>query len=709
MAIRAVPAFLALGLVAAQQQQQPQKIQAPSWLSDDGKDVFNDIESDEQVYSDLACENREKLLKWMAGKGDQGAGEYRARTLQGMGMCEMRKGNYAMAKKRLDNSISEMNVPSEDMMLQNPQLAPIALMKQAAGFLEHFEVTQAGTQLRRCREILDRNMKKILKMVHKQMSDQQKDAPPLENIVAELPGLGKSGQFMPSIVKQVPMLKEQFAFAELVENTLDLVDRKLAAADPSQKSKRLRLEQSKSQQAKTGSLLYARALFTRPVVPAEHLAAAKELVDGGAAKAFMKEAAAVDKPVTLIKRTKSGSGCREGGGLDATCKALLKIADIQSNGFGETRLLLVKDKKQVMEVCTTNANLAILMAAKDGATLTIAGVKEPVVLKAGEPVVYDFCLEASLESSSGKVPVLVAQAWHPEFAAVERTTELRSRSSSFGLSEDEVKAVVKVVNDNAKKSWEKTAKQWRSNNEGLEAVKSLLKSEVEAKLEAKSAAESLKAGLEDNDEEKQKALQELEKKREEKRVRAEVIEAKRQARAKQLEEEKANRDPWLNFPEVEAVVEKLADLKDQRRDANAKLEFDTSTQLTKDISAAERALKKAIKVAKKAYKKDPTAAAAASKKEPSKEEPSKETPASPEGETPSEEKKKVEAPPEAMVVSLGKRLEDLKRMMKEAADAEDFAEAKKHKADLQHMTGVYTALLKQKGEAAEQAESEKSE
>lgn len=38
------------------------------------------------------------------------------------------------------------------------------------------------------------------------------------------------------------------------------------------------------------------------------------------------------------------------------------------------------------------------------------------------------------------------------------------------------------------------------------------------------------------------------------------------------------------------------------QDANAKLEFGLSNSLTKDISAAERALKSAIKKAKKAYK-----------------------------------------------------------------------------------------------------------
>merc|ERR1711920_591035 len=71
---------------------------------------------------------------------------------------------------------------------------------------------------------------------------------------------------------------------------------------------------------------------------------------------------------------------------------------------------------------------------------------------------------------------------------------------------------------------------------------------------------------------------------------------------------RANRDPWLNFPAVLEAEKKIEELKEARRDANAKLEFDLSTSLTKDISAAERKLKKVTKAAKKAYKKDnPTA------------------------------------------------------------------------------------------------------
>lgn len=84
------------------------------------------------------------------------------------------------------------------------------------------------------------------------------------------------------------------------------------------------------------------------------------------------------------------------------------------------------------------------------------------------------------------LPMETWEAWHPEFAAVERTTELRARASAFNLSEDEVKAAVKageertvcclkVVNDFAKSGWDKAAKAFRSS-EGLEKMKKLLQS-----------------------------------------------------------------------------------------------------------------------------------------------------------------------------------------------------------------------------------------
>ena len=260
-----------------------------------------------------------------------------------------------------------------------------------------------------------------------------------------------------------------------------------------------------------------------------------------------------------------------------------------------------------------------------------------------------------LESSSGAV-VLFAQAWHPEFAAVERTTELRARASSFGLSEEEVKGAAKAVNDHAKQLWDKTAKTWRSNSAGLEAMKNTLQSKEEDKVKAKEAAEEAKRKEEEaGDEERKKNLEMLEKKRAEKKKQQEEAEKKRLARKKQLEEEKAKRDPWLLFPEVVEAEKHLEDLKEQRRDANAKLEFDLSNSLTKDISAAERALKSATKKAKKAYKK---------------------------GEKPAEKSEKPDGKADkAELKTLQAKLKDVKERKEKASQAENFKEAKKLKAE----------------------------
>merc|ERR1712178_412552 len=113
------------------------------------------------------------------------------------------------------------------------------------------------------------------------------------------------------------------------------------------------------------------------------------------------------------------------------------------------------------------------------------------------------------------------------------------------------------------------------------------------KKEAEAAAEPKGKEEDANDEDRKKNLEELQNKREEKKKAAEELEKKKAARKKQLEEERANRDPWLNDPTVVAAQTKLDDLKEQRRDAAAKLEFDVTNQLTKDISTAERELKKA--------------------------------------------------------------------------------------------------------------------
>ncbi|CAK9036906.1 Hypothetical protein (Fragment) [Durusdinium trenchii] len=653
----AIPVLV--GLAAAQPRKQG--MDAPKWLDDDGKELFNDVESDENSYGDVTCETREKLLKAMAGKGDSTAGSYRARTLLGLGLCELKKENWPMATKRLESAISEMNVPNEDFMMKNPDLAPIALTKQGADFMRKFELTQAGTQLRRCREVLDRNLKSVLKKVHKQMS-QGGQSLPLEKLVEEIPGYGKTGQFLPNLMQQVPGLKEVFSFAEVIDNTLDSLDGQIASVDSMQKKKKLRLDVSKSK-GKTGSMLYVRSMVSEPVIPEKRLALAKELKDLGVAKAVM-ELKAVDKSFSLLKRTKAGSGCKDESTV--LCEKLAKVPDIQSNAFGETRLLVLKEnKKQSLDTCTTNANIGLLISSKDGVRVTAGS--ESVELTAGEALGVDFCLEVSLESKE-KAQVLFAQAWHPEFAAVERTTELRARSAAFGLSEDEVKSATKVVNDHAKSAWDKSAKLWRSNSEGLDLMKKTLQAKEEEKAKAKEEAEEDRRKEEEaGDEERKKNMELLEKKRAEKKRQQEEAERKRLARKKQLEEEKAKMDPWLLFPEVVQAEQRLETLKEERRDANAKLEFGLSNSLTKDISAAERALKSAIKKAKKAYKKSGIP-------EPKPDDKPAEKSADKSSSAPSDTSK-------AELKKLEAQLKDVKERKIKATQDENFKDAKRLKAE----------------------------
>jgi len=379
-------------------------------------------------------------------------------------------------------------------------------------------------------------------------------------------------------------------------------------------------------------------------------------VSTGTVKAFVSESESLAKSATLLKRSKEGSGCKI---MTTTCEKLQKVADAKSNGFGETRVVVVgkdKDKAVSLDTCNTNANIGILVASQAGVRVTVKG-QEPRELMPKVPLVFDFCRDASLEAESVS-PVLFVQAWHPEFAAVERTTEVRVRSKAFGLSEADVKEVTKVINDNAKKSWDKSAKLWRKDSESYSVVIKALQEEASAeKKKEEEAAEAKRKDDEGNDEERKANLEELEKKRQAKREKQEAAEKKRLEQKKIMEEEKMKRDPWLRAPEVVKAEALIEDFKEQRRDANAKLEFDLSTSLTKDISKAERDLKKIIKKAKKQYKKSQKAGNVGAPETAVEEPPAK-------GDTSGE------------LAALKAELAEVQEKKKRAAEADNFKEAK---------------------------------
>jgi len=630
---------------AGAQPGQAQKLQAPSWLSEQGKELFHDIESEDESLGANACEMRVKLLTEMMGKGDQDAPAHRSRVLQSIGMCELKKYNWKEGKKRLEQAIAELPM-DEAAMMKNEMMASLPLMKQVADFMDKEELTQAGTAGRRGREIQVRGLKSLLKMVVKQQPEGQR--PPLDPILAEIPGMGKTGNYLPMIIKQVPMAKENLVKLEFMDSILAELDTRLIALSPSQKKKRTRLDVSNTGQ-ELGTLSYVRALAMEPTAPAKQLAAAQQM-SVTVADVFEKEAKDLKKGQTLIKRTKDGPGCKADGGLEKTCKALKKIADVATNGFGESRVLVLKpDKKLTLDVCNTNANVGILLASTDGVTVTV-GTGKTQSLTSGEPLVVDFCEEITLTAASA-VPVLFAQAWHPEYAAVERTTDLRSRAKAFGLSKDDEKAAAKAVNDAAKKDWDKTAKTWRTGSELVKSLKDSIKGAKDAKAAAdEAAAEAKRKEDEGDDEQRKKDLEELQRKRKAREEKAAKDEEKRLKRAQVLEEERAKRDPWLNAPEVKEVEKKIEDLKEARRDANAKMEFDVSTELTKEISAAERELKKVTKKARKAYKKS--------------------------GKVPDGKQAAAEAAPELDLKALKERLEQVLKEKKAAADADEFSKAK---------------------------------
>lgn len=154
-------------------------------------------------------------------------------------------------------------------------------------------------------------------------------------------------------MSQVPGLKEVFSFAEIVDNALDALDGQVATFDPMQKRKKQRMDVSKSK-GKSGSMLYVRGIFTERFTPSDRLHLAKDLE--AIAKGLMAE-----KSATMVKRSKMGSGCKDE--MQKVCEKLTKVPDIQSNPFGETRVLVLKpQKKQVLDTCSTNANIGVVAA-----------------------------------------------------------------------------------------------------------------------------------------------------------------------------------------------------------------------------------------------------------------------------------------------------------------------------------------------------------
>merc|ERR1719272_1423434 len=99
------------------------------------------------------------------------------------------------------------------------------------------------------------------------MTDAGQTAPPLELMVAEISGFGKTGQYMPQLMKSYPVFKQDLKWAEIVEGVLDELDRRIIVVHSAQKGAKTRLDTSKK--SREGSLLYVRGLSSEATVSSE--------------------------------------------------------------------------------------------------------------------------------------------------------------------------------------------------------------------------------------------------------------------------------------------------------------------------------------------------------------------------------------------------------------------------------------------------------
>merc|ERR1712232_392046 len=154
------------------------------------------------------------------------AGQIRAQVLMTLGFCDMRGDGFATAPalRRFESAVSELNAPNEDMLLQNLDMAPMVLLKQAAKALKEYKIGEAGIALRRCKTIYGRQWDKMLKMVMKQN---------------KIPEAG-----LPQMMEQIktqPWAVQIRGFIDAVDAKLVQVDKEIIT-DKAQKEKKDRLD-----------------------------------------------------------------------------------------------------------------------------------------------------------------------------------------------------------------------------------------------------------------------------------------------------------------------------------------------------------------------------------------------------------------------------------------------------------------------------------
>eukprot|EP00927_Polykrikos_kofoidii_P045872 TRINITY_DN3_c0_g1_i1.p1 TRINITY_DN3_c0_g1~~TRINITY_DN3_c0_g1_i1.p1 ORF type:complete len:728 (-),score=202.87 TRINITY_DN3_c0_g1_i1:198-2174(-) len=537
--------------------------------------------SGDVLFGEDACTIRKDLLKRLSMVDHQMIGQVRARTLYEIGFCDLSKSDYVSALRRFETAFGELNAPSDEALMQNLQGAPFVLMKHAAKALKNHQVGEAGVALRRMTNIQARNWEADLKSVMKQHKIPKEGLP----------------QVLPQIMKE-KFAKDHHAVSDQVEKLLQALDSKIVT-DNLDKDRQKRLAGVAG-----GSLAYLPALPMETLAQASVLPWVGKLADQ--IPKFVKEvdAAKLSKHASVMKRTKKGADC---GSMPKLCEYLAKIPEVATNGFGESRLLVLKaGKTQKLDLCESNANLGVLMSLN--AAVTVKVKAETAAIEVRNSLVFDLCSETRVSSETDGALVLLVQAWHPEVASIERTTFIRSiGASSWKLSEDDVKEVTKVVNAAAKKDWESNLKIWRAGSTLARTLSERLSAEETEKREEKRAAEKAEEAqqidAQGKDAELKVVRDELERKRREKQDAkdAKINEKKRKQEA--ANQKLLEREPWRADYRVVEAKEKLWAAQEERRDANNKMEFDESTRLTKEVSKMERKVESATEKARKYYNK----------------------------------------------------------------------------------------------------------
>jgi len=663
--------LLATQLVAGQGQW-------PSWVPSQARDMFGELDdvavtSKDAAFGEEACDIRMKLLKALGPVTGPEKGQIMMQVLSDLGHCDLKAGKVTSALRRFQSAISELNAPNEDMLMQQPQFAPVVLMRQACDYVQKKAVSRAALELRRVRTIFHRERSKMLKNVAKQnkVPDGQIDSF-IENIMEKANAGGKEAQQVKGLVKTLNTFD---GMMQNVENQIKTIETTVGGDGEAATKRRKRLSM--------GSGPHLQGILMEPQIEAENLVVAEALAEKATSIAKEINEAKLTATASLIKRSKEASGCKD---LPETCATVKGLPDLATNGFGETRVLaLKKGKNQVLDMCETNGNVLVLLPTSSGVKLTIDG-GEAQELEAASVTVADHCLPLTLKTDEAAF-VLLAQVWHPEVASIERTTAAReSGPSKWGLKEDEVKKISADINAYGKKGWDAAVKKWVAGPV-FGRLQAKLNEQADAERAVKDAAEAAateKARNEDTD--RQKNLEELEKKRAEKKALAEGKENKRLEAKRKMEEERAKLDPWLNDPAVREEERKLADLKEQRRDASSKLEFDLTNQLTQEINAQERAVKKMINKARKAHKKGKKLGDGKTV-DPSKK--GQEEGAAPEAADEGSEKL---AAFKKQLAAAEKKLADVKEQKTKAAEEENYALAKKLKKEQENLEKEVNAL-----------------